>query len=96
MDEGQTARTVKSQYGKSSAANFVSQGTFGATAVIEVHTPKIMIVGNADRYRPNSKFHLRTRAWVYDPDGIAPTLGASDYKEARLIVERIPQNTPPE
>ena len=36
MPDG-TARTVKSQYYKSSFANFIRQGTFGATAVIEIY-----------------------------------------------------------
>ena len=36
MPDG-TAGTIKSQYYKSSFANFIRQGTFGATAVIETY-----------------------------------------------------------
>lgn len=34
--EDGTTRTIKSQYGQTSVANFEYQGTFGASGVIEV------------------------------------------------------------
>lgn len=62
-----TSRTIKAQYAKTSAANFIRNGTFGATGVKE--EPKIERIGGM--------YDQATRWGVYSDEGISPTITAS-------------------
>lgn len=62
-----TAKTIKAQYAKTSAANFIRNGTFGETGVKE--EPKIERIGGM--------YGQATRWGVYSDEGISPTITAS-------------------
>lgn len=82
-DDG-TSRTIKYQYQKNSAPNFIDRGDRGATAVIvkeDNHDLKILNRGEECESKR-----------IYDPKGIIATIAARDYKDAKKIA--IPCLTP--
>ena len=87
MPDG-TCRTIKSQYQNNTVQNFESQGSFGATGVVNVET-----LGN---YMPSE--HNASR--VVDTDGISPTVmenhgtvtGVVDVKTVDAVIGSMQEN----
>lgn len=93
--DGMSARTIKSQYGKNSVANFIREDSMGATAVIEITPPAMLKRQRTDEAKQLRKVNgdvgvsfTKSKEYSLRTDGIANTLTANFNKE-NLIMEPI-------
>ncbi len=94
MPDG-TCRTIKSQYFKNNAVNFLHDGTWGATCVADYEEPTITKSKERLFLPKTNKCLILGYVWkssqngaVYDPRGIAPTICAGCHSgvEPKIIV----------
>lgn len=89
MPDG-TARTIKSQYYKTSAANLLRQGSMEATGAIEANDVGVVKAGELRGTHWNGKPHQRNV--IYGTDGLCPTIyGQDGAKNTIKIMEEEPK-----